>query len=72
MNVNSPMLALAGIDSEANVDGIGKDDDGEPTGELLEFAVMFPVYRVIGGGNFILRAAASSSHRFPEKRGRRP
>ena len=50
MNVNSPMLALAGIDSETDIDGIGKDADGKPTGELQEFAAMFPVYRLIGGG----------------------
>jgi predicted amidohydrolase YtcJ len=50
MNVNSSMLALAGIDSETDIDGIGKDADGEPTGELQEFAAMFPVYRLIGGG----------------------
>ncbi|SAL45956.1 amidohydrolase [Caballeronia udeis] len=50
MNVNSPMLTLAGIDSETDIDGIGKDADGEPTGELQEFAAMFPVYRLIGGG----------------------
>jgi predicted amidohydrolase YtcJ len=50
MNVNSPMLTLAGIDSEKDIDGIGKDADGKPTGELQEFAAMFPVYRLIGGG----------------------
>lgn len=50
MNVNSSMLELAGIDSETDIDGIGKDADGEPTGELQEFAAMFPVYRLIGGG----------------------
>ena len=50
MNVNSSMLALAGINSETDIDGIGKDADGEPTGELQEFAAMFPVYRLIGGG----------------------
>ncbi|SOE62024.1 hypothetical protein SAMN05414139_02030 [Burkholderia sp. D7] len=50
MNVNSPMLTLAGIDSETDIDGIGKDAHGEPTGELQEFAAMFPVYRLIGGG----------------------
>ena len=50
MNVNSPMLTLAGIDSETDIDGIGKDADGKPTGELQEFAAMFPVYRLIGGG----------------------
>ncbi|WP_213763945.1 amidohydrolase [Caballeronia sp. dw_19] len=50
MNVNSAMLALAGIDSETDIDGIGKDADDKPTGELQEFAAMFPVYRLIGGG----------------------
>lgn len=48
MNVNSPMLALAGIDEDTDVDGIVKDKEGRPTGELQEFAAMFPVYRVIG------------------------
>jgi predicted amidohydrolase YtcJ len=50
MNVNSAMLSLAGIDSETDIDGIDKDENGRPSGELQEFAAMFPVYRVIGGG----------------------
>ncbi|GJH29597.1 amidohydrolase [Caballeronia novacaledonica] len=48
MNVNSPMLELAGIDEDTDVDGIVKDESGQLTGELQEFAAMFPVYRVIG------------------------
>jgi predicted amidohydrolase YtcJ len=48
MNVNSAMLALAGIDENTDIDGIDKDEDGQPTGELQEFAAMFPVYEVIG------------------------
>ncbi|SAK62719.1 amidohydrolase [Caballeronia glebae] len=48
MNVNSPMLALAGIDEDTDVDGIVRDENGKLTGELQEFAAMFPVYRVIG------------------------
>ncbi|GJH13360.1 amidohydrolase [Caballeronia novacaledonica] len=48
MNVNSPMLELAGIDEDTDVDGIVKDESGKLTGELQEFAAMFPVYRVIG------------------------
>ncbi|KXV16901.1 amidohydrolase [Caballeronia megalochromosomata] len=48
MNVNSPMLEVAGIDEDTDVDGIVKDDSGQLTGELQEFAAMFPVYRVIG------------------------
>ncbi|WP_250517454.1 amidohydrolase [Caballeronia sp. INDeC2] len=48
MNVNTPMLELAGIDEDTDVDGIVKDESGQLTGELQEFAAMFPVYRVIG------------------------
>lgn len=48
MNINSAMLTFAGIDADTEIDGIHKGDDGQPTGELQEFAAMFPVYRVIG------------------------
>ncbi|WP_042881771.1 amidohydrolase [Cupriavidus necator] len=50
MNVNSAMLTLAGIDEDTDIDGVHKDADGKPTGELQEFAAMFPVQRVIGRG----------------------
>lgn len=50
MNVNTAMLALAGIDEDTEVDGVHKDSSGQPTGELQEFAAMFPVYQVIGSG----------------------
>jgi len=48
MNVNTAMLSLAGIDEDTDIDGIHKDENGQPTGELQEFAAMFPVYEVIG------------------------
>lgn len=48
MNVNGAMLAQAGIDEDTDIDGISRDADGRPTGELQEFAAMFPVYRAIG------------------------
>ena len=48
MNVNSAMLALAGIDEDTDIDGIHKDAEGQPTGELQEFAAMYPVQKVIG------------------------
>src|SRR5690625_6809832 len=48
MNVNTPMLREAGIDRFTDIDGVVKFDDGEPTGELLEFAAMFPVTKYIG------------------------
>lgn len=60
MNVNTAMLELAGIDGDTDVEGVVMGADGEPTGELQEFAAMFPVYRVIGEG---LSIAASESPR---------
>lgn len=60
MNVNSPMLALAGIDEDTDIDGIHKDEQGKPTGELQEFAAMFPVYSVIGSQLSI--AASEKKH----------
>ncbi|WP_449413705.1 amidohydrolase [Pandoraea soli] len=60
MNVNTAMLGLAGIDGDTDVEGVVMGTDGEPTGELQEFAAMFPVYRVIGEG---LSIAASESVR---------
>jgi len=48
LNANSAMLARAGIDADADVEGIVRDERGQPTGELAEMAAMFPVFRVIG------------------------
>lgn len=48
MNANSAMLARAGIDRDTDIEGITRFDNGEPTGELCEFAAMFPVMRLIG------------------------
>ena len=48
MNVNTPMLARAGIDRDTDIEGITRMDDGQPSGELCEFAAMFPVMRLIG------------------------
>ncbi|WP_322084983.1 amidohydrolase [Burkholderia sp. BCC1999] len=49
MNVNGAMLARAGIDEDTDIDGVSRDTDGRPTGELQEFAAMLPVYQTIGG-----------------------
>ncbi|MDN7454266.1 amidohydrolase [Burkholderia cenocepacia] len=49
MNVNGAMLARAGIDEDTDIDGVSRDADGRPTGELQEFAAMLPVYQTIGG-----------------------
>ncbi len=48
LNANSAMLALAGITRDLDVDGVIRDDVGNPTGELAEMAAMFPVFRIIG------------------------
>jgi predicted amidohydrolase YtcJ len=48
MNVNSVMLAQVGIDEDADIDGVRKDVNGQPTGELQEFAAMFPVQKLLG------------------------
>ncbi|MGZ9075031.1 MAG: amidohydrolase family protein, partial [Burkholderiaceae bacterium] len=48
LNVNSAMLNLACIGRDTDVDGIVRDDRGDPTGELAEMAAMFPVFRHIG------------------------
>ena len=37
-----------GITRDTDVDGIVRDDRGEPTGELAEMAAMFPVFQRIG------------------------
>ena len=48
LNANSAMLNLAGITRDMDVDGIIRDERGDPTGELAEMAAMFPVFRHIG------------------------
>ncbi|ABD56167.1 amidohydrolase [Jannaschia sp. CCS1] len=48
MCVNSAALALVGFDAGTNVEGVVKDPDGHPTGELQEMAAMFPIMRRLG------------------------
>lgn len=63
MNVNSAALFKAGITCESAIEGIARFDSGErhgqPTGELQEFAAMFPINRLIG--NVVRLAAMSES-----------
>ena len=40
LNVNSKVLSLAGITAQTNVHGISKDEQGQPTGELVEMAAI--------------------------------
>lgn len=64
MNVNTASLKKAGIDRFTDIEGIVKFDDGEPTGELLEFAAMFPVTRMLGNPFRTLGQAPESLDRF--------
>jgi predicted amidohydrolase YtcJ len=52
MNVNSAALAGAGIDRHTQVEGVARFEagarQGEPNGELQEFAAMFPITRLTG------------------------
>ena len=47
LNVNTAMLRKAGIEAHTQVEGIARQPDGSPSGELREFAAMFPVMRAI-------------------------
>ncbi|MEM7057101.1 MAG: amidohydrolase [Pseudomonadota bacterium] len=53
INVNSAVLDAAGISRETNVDGVVKDAEGHPTGELAEAAAKYMAYRVTGDPFFM-------------------
>jgi len=53
MNVNSPMLRLAGITRDTEIEGVMRFANGEPNGELQEPAAMFPVVRQVGGAGLL-------------------
>jgi len=46
LNASRKVLELAGVDSTTDVEGVMKDADGEPTGELGEMAAQFMAYKV--------------------------
>ncbi len=48
MTANSSALARAGLNRDTNIEGVVRRDDGEPNGELHEFAAMDPVKRIVG------------------------
>lgn len=53
MNVNSVMLAWAGITRDTDIEGVMTFADGEPNGELQEPAAMFPVVRRVGNAGLL-------------------
>ena len=52
LNVNSKVLALAEITEDTNIYGVLKDDNGKPTGELMEMAAKYKAYKVTGNPFF--------------------
>ena len=48
LNASRKVLELAGIDATTDVEGVMKDTDGSPTGELGEMAAQFMAYKVTG------------------------
>lgn len=66
LNVNRAALRVAGIDRETDVEGVVRFENGEATGELQEFAAMFPVLRVIGNGFRVAGTSEAGLRRFGE------
>lgn len=64
LNVNTPMLRKAGIDRHAPIEGVARSPDGEPSGELQEFAAMFPVMRAIGNAFKVAQESEEGLWRF--------
>ncbi|SVD77898.1 uncharacterized protein METZ01_LOCUS430752, partial [marine metagenome] len=48
LNVNSLVLERAGIDSSTEVHGVFKDEEGNPTGELISMATHYIIQKVAG------------------------
>ena len=48
INVNSMVLKLAGIDETTEVQGVLKDNEGKPTGELISMATQYMIQKVAG------------------------
>ena len=48
INVNSMVLKLAGIDETTKVQGVLKDNEGKPTGELISMATQYMIQKVAG------------------------
>ena len=64
ITVNSVALERAGIDRDNRVEGVYVDANGEPDGELAEFAAMFPVFRAVGDPIFAEAYSADDLRRF--------
>ena len=66
VNVNSEALRRAGITRDTNVQGLVRDADGEPTGELQGPALRAIVYRAAGRDRFLDMGRGDSLWRFAQ------
>ena len=48
LNVNSLVLQRAGIDSSTEINGVFKDEEGKPTGELISMATHYIIQKIVG------------------------
>ena len=64
VNVNSEVLRRAGITRDTNVQGLVRDADGEPTGELQGPALRAIAYRAAGRDRFLDMGRGDSLWRF--------
>ncbi|BBI49215.1 hypothetical protein HORIV_16360 [Vreelandella olivaria] len=56
MTVNSAMLRAAGLESQANIEGVLTFNDGRPNGELREMAAMFAIFDTLNLDLLIVEA----------------
>ena len=66
VNVNSEALRRTGITRDTNVQGLVRDADGEPTGELQGPALRAIVYRAAGRDRFLDMGRGDSLWRFAQ------
>ncbi|MCP4768271.1 MAG: amidohydrolase [Gammaproteobacteria bacterium] len=64
LNANSYVLQQAGITADTNVEGVIKDESGQPSGELQEIAAMFAAFEMIGVHPFHEMGSEASLRRF--------
>lgn len=64
LTVNSAMLARAGLDGRADIEGVLLDDAGEPNGELREMAAMYAVFEALDLDIFEQASSVSTLARY--------
>ncbi len=64
MNVNSVALRIIGVDRDTDLDGLVRDEAGEPTGELLGFELMGLIRDRIAAGGISRKLDVAGLKRF--------